>query len=199
MAKERNANPTYLLSKDPKALEWLDKYKDDLVIGGGFSTATPFHNFTKVLNFDRQPVVDALRSVSRRLSRAERTLVALFLKMPPREIAKKLNVPTEELYCKLRSLRDKAIRLSAEKRESFINQRSRKLTPDLETEPKRIARRTIEISKEGKVAYCYLVERDDRQVWVDESGKAFGREIQSILSNIEEDQEGFTVLHAEKY
>lgn len=125
------------------------------------------------------------------LSPKEQKLAKLFLEMPPRKIAKVLRVRPAILYERLRSLREKALALAAVKRDKYTNQRSRALTPkDLDTHPSLIARRTLRLTLGERVAHCYLVERDGDSVWVDENGAAFGKEVQEILHNAEEDVDG---------
>jgi len=195
-------NPTVKLSKDKAALEWLRNHaKTEPELAAGLSGCLPYHSFTKVINFDRQYIVNAITTAMPDLLPSEQELAELFLQMPPRKIAKVLNVKRSVLYDRLRALRAKALRLTATKRASYVNQRSPELTPtQLELAPADLARRTLCLQFQGKTAFAYLVERDEDAVWVDESGLAFAEEVQDILHNHEEDL-GFadSVLDVESY
>lgn len=182
-------NPTVKLSRDKAALEWLRNHeKTEPELAAGLSGCLPYHSFTKVINFDRQYIVNAITTALPELLPKEQELAELFLQMPPRKIAKKLGVERSVLYDRLRALRAKALRLTAAKRESYINQRSQDLTPSqLELPPADVARRTLRFQFQNKTAFAYLIERDDEAVWVDDAGRAFATEIQDILNNHEED------------
>ncbi len=195
-----NDNPTYKLSKNKKALKWLRKHKNDPVIGGEFSACTPFHNYTKIINMERKPERDALQAAMQLFTPEERKLAKLFLKMPPRDIAKHYRIDMEELYYRLRCLREKALKEAQRLRTKPIHGNSFRYARaiDLETAPELVARRQVTLKQAGKVATCYLVERDNSQLWVDAAGVAFSGEIQDVLNNLEEESGAFEHVEVEE-
>ncbi len=176
--------PITKLAKDPKALEFLRKHQNDPVIGGGFSAATPYHNYPGIINLKRKRVVDAIFEVLADLPKDERKLMQLYLEMPPRKVADKLGWPRSKVYIRLRLLRDKCVRLAMRKRDGYVNQRAPDQRDRPESTPQLTATRTLALTFADEVRYVHFVPRVG---WCDDEGLKLSAEVNEILLNHSED------------
>ncbi len=196
MSSSNKRQPISKLAKDKAALAWLDKHRKDPVIGGGFSTATPHHSFPKIVNYKRKRQVDAILDVIDQLNEEEQYLCTLFLEMTPREMAKRLNWPRATVYWTMRTLRNKCVKLSAEKRASLTNARNPDQSERPECPPVTVASRVLELTFGGETRRVYYMERSEQ--WCDEDGKLLPLDVTEILSNHGEDLAGATTLDVEE-
>ena len=194
-----NDVPIFKLTRSKQAKAFLKKHKSDPVIGGGVSACLPYNSFTKIINNSRKAAVVAITECMDMLSEKDQVLAKMFLEMTPRAMALKLGMSRSLLYDRLRKMRNRALKLHARKRAGYISQRDG--SAYLDTMPEYIAIRSLRLTLNDQVKFCYLVERDNETVWVDAGGQRFSPEICNILSNYREDidPDGESALEIEEW
>lgn len=128
-------------------------------------------------------------------NKQQQKLAELFLSVPPREIAERLNWDRSKVYSRIRALKRFVTEKHRREKAALLNGRAKSAKLDSTPDRCSIRQVTFELGERRKTAF--LIQRDELQFWVDEEGMKYPQVVQDILLEIDEHASTFEVLDVE--
>jgi hypothetical protein len=186
----RRSRPLWLRAiKDPEAQAFLKANAAEFPVNSFLPDPIEFGQKRKFAN---QQIADLMASQMPFSNPHHQRLAELFLSVPPREIAGKLDWPRSLVYSQLRAL--KRFVLAKHRREKAALLHGRGRDAELEAPPDVIAIDQVSFTLHERTATAYLVSRGNQEFWVDEAGVKFSASVQECLNELEEHREQFEIL-----
>lgn len=179
------------IKNDPAVKAWLKTQSEFKLSDFAQYKQSSSHVTGNAMSLDRADVAEAIRSVLHLVSPRDREYLTLSLEMLPREVARKLGVPRDNMFYK---------RLQAAKMRALaLYMRPPKPPPrkvlQMPPAPLKTLRFTTPAFPVPRTAR--LVLRESLAVWIDDENGIFPGEIQDLLSELKELAPGFEIVDVE--
>ena len=173
--------------RDPEAKKWLAKHKREFPAESFLPDPIAFAD-KRVLA--REKVASVIKDGMPYEDERQQRLAELVLEHPPRKVASILRITRKETYLRIRALKRAALTKWRAKRDRDVLERAKlRVEP---TEPRVVRNRMFEYG--GQQQTVYLITNGAVNVWVDEVGHAFARDVQEILNDLDGHKDAFETL-----